>query len=81
MSSPDLRAKILAAKTMLQKEIIRNRINPGDTLLSYREIDARLGLLHEAERVGLRNLGENQNRKLVKMIEEVERLVGKPSMN
>ncbi len=81
MTSHDLHAKMLATKTVLQREIVRNRVNPEGASLSFREIDARLGIIHEAERTGIRNLGENQNRKLVKMIDEVERAIGTISMN
>ncbi|MEM7512577.1 MAG: hypothetical protein AAF388_16705 [Bacteroidota bacterium] len=46
---------------------------PGCSL-SFREIGVRMDMIHEAERVGVRNLGESQNRKLTKMIEEVEKI-------
>jgi len=80
MKVQELQARIRATKSFLHREIVRNKVNPTESLLSYREIDSRLNMIHEAERVGIRNLGERQNRKLTKMISEIERM-GKISLN
>jgi nucleotidyltransferase/DNA polymerase involved in DNA repair len=72
MTAQDLHAKIQATKRFLRKEIIRNKLVDQQPLLSFREIGVRMDMLHEAERVGVRNLGERQNRKLTRMIEELE---------
>ena len=80
MTSQELHAKILATKSFLNKEIVKNRINAEESLLSFREIGVRLDMIHEAERVGVRNLGEQQNRKLTRMINQLEEL-GNISLN
>ncbi len=74
MNSTDLHAKILATKAFLNREIVRQKTNAQNTSLTFREIGTRLDMIHEAERVGVRNLGEIQNRKLVRMITEVDTL-------
>ncbi len=76
MSSQDLHAKILATKSFLNRELVRNR-NQGDTtVLNFREIGVRMDMIHEAERVGVRNLGETQSRKLTRMIAQLEDQIG-----
>lgn len=72
MTSQDLHAKLLATKRFLQKELVNNRLNTGNQVLNFREIGTRMDMIHEAERVGVRNLGERQSRKLTKMIAELE---------
>lgn len=72
MTAQDLHAKIQATKRFLQKEIVRNRLTDSEPMLTFREIGVRMDMLHEAERVGVRNLGERQNRKLTRMIQELE---------
>ncbi|RMG26704.1 MAG: hypothetical protein D6730_08540 [Bacteroidetes bacterium] len=74
MSSQELHAKILATKSFLQKEIVKNRTKSDPGALTFRQIGTRLDMIHEAERVGVRNLGERQNRKLTRMIAELEKL-------
>lgn len=72
MSSQELYAKVLATKSFLQKEVVKNRTNSDPGALTFREIATRLDMIHEAERVGVRNLGERQNRKLTRMINQLE---------
>ena len=72
MTSTDLQARIQATKSLLQREIVRNKIDPTNSTLSFREIGVRLDMIHEAERVGVRNLGEYQDRKLRRMMSELE---------
>ena len=75
MSEKELHSKIQSTKTFLNREMIRIRTqNVGPGNLSFREIGSRMDMLHEAERVGVRNLGERQSRKLKKMIGELEEL-------
>lgn len=45
-------------------------------MLSFREIGVRMDMIHEAERVGVRNLGESQSRKLTRMIAQLEDQLG-----
>jgi len=72
MTAQDLHGKIQATKRFLQKEIIRNKLRTEDPLLDFREIRTRMDMLHEAERIGVRNLNERENRKLTRMITELE---------
>lgn len=72
MNSHELHAKVQATKSFLNREIVRNRISEGEGVLTFREIGVRMDMIHEAERVGVRNLGERQNRKLTRMINELE---------
>jgi len=74
MSLQELHAKILATKSFLHKETVRNRTNSDSGALTFREIGNRLDMIHEAERVGVRNLGERQNRKLTRMIADLEQI-------
>ena len=75
MSSQELHAKILSTKAFLDRELVRIKTqNDGPGTLTYREIGSRMDMLHEAERIGVRNLGERQSRKLKKMISELEDL-------
>lgn len=76
MTAQDLHAKVQATKRFLQKEIVRNRTNRDGATLTFREIGVRMDMLHEAERVGVRNLGEYQNRKLTRMIRDLEKRDG-----
>lgn len=80
MTAQELHAKIQATKSFLNREIVRNKTNSGFNLLTFREIGVRMDMIHEAERVGVRNLGERQNRKLTKMISDLEKRVD-TSMN
>ncbi|MEM7369083.1 MAG: hypothetical protein AAF587_10830 [Bacteroidota bacterium] len=80
MTAQELHAKIQATKSFLNREIVRNKTNSGFNLLTFREIGVRMDMIHEAERVGVRNLGERQNRKLTKMISDLEQRT-KNSMN
>ncbi len=76
MSSQELHAKILATKSFLNRELVRNRTQNDDTVLNFREIGVRMDMIHEAERVGVRNLGETQSRKLTRMIANLEDQIG-----
>lgn len=76
MSSQELHAKILATKSFLNRELVRNRKQGAETILNFREIGVRMDMIHEAERVGVRNLGETQSRKLTRMIDQLENQIG-----
>ncbi len=76
MSSQELHAKILATKSFLNRELVRNRKQGTETILNFREIGVRMDMIHEAERVGVRNLGETQSRKLTRMIDQLENQIG-----
>jgi hypothetical protein len=75
MSQKELQTKIQATKKFLDREIVRLRTqNAGPENLTFRQIGKRMDMIHEAERVGVRNMGEHQARKLKKMIGELEEL-------
>ena len=76
MTSHELHAKLLVTKRFLQQEMINNKLQTGNQVLNFREIGTRMDMIHEAERVGVRNLGERQSRKLTKMISELEEIGG-----
>lgn len=71
MTAQELYAKLMATKHFLNTEVVRNKTQ-GQGLLTFREIDTRMDMIHEAERIGVRNLGEHQNRKLTRMIRDLE---------
>ncbi|MFK7971942.1 MAG: hypothetical protein AB8F95_16360 [Bacteroidia bacterium] len=75
MSTQELHSKVRATKAFLGREIVRLRVGEEtNETLSFREIGTRMDMIHEAERIGIRNLGESQTRKLRKMIDELEAL-------
>ena len=75
MSTQELHSKVRATKAFLGREIVRLRVGEASNeTLTFREIGTRMDMIHEAERVGIRNLGESQARKLRKMIDELEDL-------
>lgn len=76
MKVTELQTRIQATKHFLQREIVRLKTDPDNSIMNFREVGMRLDMIHEAERVGVRNLGERQNRKLARMIEELEQKGG-----
>jgi hypothetical protein len=73
MTSQELHSKLQLTKSFLNREIVRNKTNQ-ESILTFREIGNKLDMIHEAERVGIRNLGEYQSRKLTRMIAQIEEL-------
>lgn len=73
MTSQELHSKLQNTKSFLNREVVRNKLN-GETLLSHHELGTRLDMIHEAERIGVRNLGERENRKLTRMISQLEEM-------
>lgn len=74
MEAQELYTRIRATKAFLNREIVRNKRQEGSQLLDLRQIGKRMDMIHEAERIGVRHLGEHQNRKLTKMMSELEQL-------
>lgn len=73
MTLNDLHDKIVAAKMFLNSEIVRIRTNKSTvTPLSYRELGDRMDMIHEVERVGIRNLGEREMRRITRLITQLE---------
>lgn len=74
MTAQELHAKLQITKSFLNREVVRNKTNPEQRRMSFREIGIKLDMIHEAERKGVRNLGERENRKLTRMIDQLEEL-------
>ena len=68
MQNNDLHTKVLVAKKFLNTELVRLKTAGNAAPIHYREINDRLDLLHEVERIGYRNLSERDLRKLNKML-------------
>lgn len=72
MSMNDLHAKIVAAKNFLNAEIVRLRTdNSTVSPMGYRELGDRLDMIHEIERIGIRNLGERDLRRITRLITQL----------
>ena len=76
MTVNELHEKVLAAKHFLNSEIVRIRTNK-DTVsaLSYREIGDRMDLIHEVERVGIRNLNDRETRRIKRLVSQLESIL------
>ncbi len=74
MTVNELHAKINAAKALLNNEIVRIKTSGEADWLNYREIGDRLDLIHEVERIGIRNLGERDVRKITRMLVTLDEL-------
>lgn len=73
MTEYDLTSKVVAAKSFLNSEIVRIRTNKHTvSALSYREIGDRLDMIHEVERVGVRNLDDRELRRITRLVSQLE---------
>ena len=73
MTVNDLHAKVIAAKAFLNSEIVRIRTNQSPvSALTYRELGDRMDMIHEVERVGVRNLDERESRRIKRLISQLE---------
>lgn len=73
MTVNDLHSKVIAAKAFLNQEIVRIRTNKSPvSTLSYRELGDRMDMIHEVERVGVRNLEEPELRRITRLITQLE---------
>lgn len=68
MTYNDLHSKIVAAKRHLNSEIVRLKTTGEGTVANFRQIGDRLDMIHEVERIGIRNLNEVENRKISRML-------------
>ncbi|MBK9454020.1 MAG: hypothetical protein IPN95_32415 [Bacteroidetes bacterium] len=77
MSLNDLHSKIVAAKNFLNSEMVRLRTN-NDTVsaMGYRELGDRLDMIHEIERIGIRNLGDRDMRRISRLIGQLDQYSG-----
>jgi hypothetical protein len=71
MSISELQTRLQATKDFLNRELVRNKVSNASAL-SFREIGSRLDMIHEIERTGIRNMSEIQERKLNRMIRDLE---------
>jgi hypothetical protein len=75
MTAQELHAKLQITKSFLNREVVRNKTNPDQRRMSFREIGVKLDMIHEAERKGVRNLGERESRKLTRMLGQLEDMI------
>lgn len=77
MTLSDLHSKIVAAKHFLNSEMVRLRTN-HDTIsaMGYRELGDRLDMIHEIERIGIRNLDDRDLRRISRLITQLEAYSG-----
>ena len=68
MTYTDLHSKIVAAKKHLNSEMVRLKTTGEGSVVNFRTIGDRLDMIHEVERIGIRNLNERENRKISRMI-------------
>ena len=73
MTSTELHARILRAKSILNSELVKIKTE-GSANLSFREIGDRLDMIHEVERIGVRNLGERDSRKITRMLSSLDEI-------
>ncbi len=72
MTINELHSKILTAKRFLNAERVRLKTNTGVTNLALREINDRMDMIHEVERIGYRNLNDRETRKITRMLAILE---------
>ena len=72
MVNTDLHTRLLSVKKLLNAKLVRLKTSSDSTPISYRELNERLDLIHEVERIGLRNLSDRDLRKLNRMLAMVE---------
>lgn len=68
----ELYEKTTATKHFLNKEVVKIRTKTDEAVFTSQEVHTRLDIIHESERVGIRNLDERGLRKLTKVIREVD---------
>lgn len=72
MTVNELHSRIVAAKKFLNDEVVKIRTAQGISSYSFREVGDRLDMIHEVERIGVRNLNERETRKISRMIEGLD---------
>lgn len=68
----ELHTRIVAAKNFLNQEVVRIKTNEGRSAMTYREIGDRLDMIHEIERIGIRNLNDDEVRTVTRMLVMIE---------
>ena len=73
MTINELQSKIVAAKNFLNSEVVRIKTNESQiSNYGFREIGDRLDMIHEWERVGIRNLDDVETRRASRLITQLE---------
>lgn len=72
MTVNELHSKIVAAKKFLNDEVVKIRTATGVSSFNFREVGDRLDMIHEVERIGVRNLSEREQRKIARMIDQLD---------
>lgn len=72
MDAKELHNKIQASKAFLNREMVRLRTTGESAFFTLDEAGSRIDVLHEIERIGLRNIGEREGRKLKRVLVELE---------
>ena len=74
MTINELHSKIVAAKQFLNSEVVKIRTNGTPvTQFGFRELGDRLDMIHEVERVGIRNLKQDEVRRITRLITQLEK--------
>ena len=74
MTINELQSKIAAAKHFLNAEIVKIRTNHNQvTTYGFREIGDRLDMIHEVERIGIRNLDNDEVRRISRLLFQLEK--------
>jgi len=81
MTTQELYEKVQETKAFLNREAVRIKLNTDAVTLSRQELGRRMDMIHEAERVGIRHLDERTSRKLTKMIDEIEEMKQRITLN
>lgn len=72
MTFEELHEKISAAKRFLNLEIVKIRTSGTSDLMDFREIGEKLDMIHEAERIGIRNLPDVKIRKISRLLQQLD---------
>ena len=72
MTVNELHSKILGAKRFLNSEMVKLKTADGGSMLGFREINDRMDMIHEVERIGYRNLNDRELRKISRMLSLLE---------
>lgn len=68
----ELTVRVAEAKKYLNDEIVRIKTTTKASPQNYREIGDRLDMIHEIERIGIRNLNSDQMRRVSRMLSQVD---------
>lgn len=66
-----LHSRLLKTKKFLNREMVRMKTSGGASPVELNFVGAKLDFIHEAERIGIRNLDERYNRKLNKLFTDL----------